>query len=109
MQDITTIATADHGVRRARPINEIVTKQIDLLSAVSGQLMREGHTVIGISIEPTGGLPTVQLACSMRLSQMVADNEATFYKRISSRFGVCHTGQFQRGGVRVIWLEPAEH
>jgi len=109
MQEITSIATGAPHARRLRPINGIVTEQIDLLAAVSGQLMREGHTVIGVSIEPTGGLPTVQLACSSRLSQMVAENQATYYKRETTAFGTHHTGQFQRGGVRVLWLELGGH
>ncbi|MBK8163978.1 MAG: hypothetical protein IPK65_12855 [Gammaproteobacteria bacterium] len=104
MQDITTVST-DRGVRRLRPINEIVTEQLDLLSAVAGQLMQEGHTLIGVSIEPTGGLPTIQLAASARLSEMVAGDHATYYKRVTGPSGTHRTGQFQRGGVRVLWLE----
>lgn len=109
MQAVKNIVAGPVGQRRMRPVNDIVVEQIDALGRVARELIADGHTVIGVNIEPTGGLPTVQLASSSRLAAMVEADQATYYRRQTDPLGITHTGQFQAGGVRVVWLELERH
>lgn len=109
MQAISKIMSGPEGSRRMRPINELVIEELERAAKVARDLAAAGHTIIGVRAEPSGGLPTVQLASSSRLSEMVARNEAAYYRSTSDQIGIYHTGQFQVDGVRVLWIEMERH
>lgn len=109
MHAIAKIVTGPAGAREMRPINEMVIDELERAAKVARDLVSEGHTLISVRSAPTGGLPTVQLARSSRLSAMVGRNEAAYYKSTTEQIGTFHTGQFQREGVRVVWVELEYH
>lgn len=109
MQAISKMVAVADGKPRMRPINELVIEELERAAKVARDLAADGHTIIGVRAEPSGGLPTVQLASSSRLSAMVARNEAAYYRSTSDQIGTYHTGQFQIDGVRVLWIEMERH
>lgn len=109
MLDISKIADGPAGSTQVRHINDIIVEQLTQISGVVDELVEEGHTIIGVRSEPSGGLPTVQLANSEVLARMVERNDACYYRRRSASLGTYLTGQFQRRGVRVVWVELEAH
>lgn len=73
--------------------------EIDPITAALMHLAEQGYTVVDMQLMTTR--PAIKIEADPRLAQMVADQRACYYIQSARK----RVGQFQLGGVRVIWVE----
>lgn len=95
------------GQRQQRNPNDYILDRLTQVKSAVVALKKRGFVVVGIDLSH-GIKPTVQIQYCRQCQQLIATDEAAYYKHITGAAGRERWGQLDIENCRVVWREMVE-